>query len=186
MLRHGGAPIWTALTVKTGEITGISVPTGKYGPGPIRTLKNKIRSTWKNKKTKNTLHLNFQCAQFVAPTLNYVNATPPQNLVAFGWDVSACVYVYMCICVYVYMCICVYVYMCVSTCTCVYLCVYMYMRIPPQNLVARGWEVSACVYVYMCICVYMYMCICMCVHVHVYMCNIDTYCIPKSCSTQCS
>ena len=38
MLRHGGAPIWTALTVKTGEITGISVPTAKYGPGPIRTL----------------------------------------------------------------------------------------------------------------------------------------------------
>ena len=39
MLRHGGAPIWTALTVKTGEITGISFPTGKVGPGPIRTLK---------------------------------------------------------------------------------------------------------------------------------------------------
>ena len=39
MLRHGGAPIWTALTVETGEITGISVPTGKVGPGPIRSLK---------------------------------------------------------------------------------------------------------------------------------------------------
>ena len=39
MLRHGGAPIWTALTVKTGEITGISFPTAKVGPGPIRTLK---------------------------------------------------------------------------------------------------------------------------------------------------
>ena len=38
MLCHGGAPIWTALTVKTGEITGISFPTGKVGPGPIRTL----------------------------------------------------------------------------------------------------------------------------------------------------
>ena len=38
MLCHGGAPIWTALTVKTGEITGISIPTGKVGPGPIRTL----------------------------------------------------------------------------------------------------------------------------------------------------
>ena len=38
MLRHGGAPIWTALTVKTGEITGISFPTAKVGPGPIRTL----------------------------------------------------------------------------------------------------------------------------------------------------
>ena len=38
MLRHGGAPIWTALTVKTGEITGISIPTAKVGPGPIRTL----------------------------------------------------------------------------------------------------------------------------------------------------
>ena len=31
MLRHGGAPIWTALAVKTGEI---SFPTGKYGPDP--------------------------------------------------------------------------------------------------------------------------------------------------------
>ena len=39
MLRHGGAPIWTALTVETGEITGISFPTGKVGPGPIRTLR---------------------------------------------------------------------------------------------------------------------------------------------------
>ena len=38
MLCHGGAPIWTALTVKTGEITGISFSTGKVGPGPIRTL----------------------------------------------------------------------------------------------------------------------------------------------------
>jgi hypothetical protein len=40
MLCHGGAPIWTALTVETGEITGISFPTGKVGPGPIRTLIN--------------------------------------------------------------------------------------------------------------------------------------------------
>jgi len=40
MLCHGGAPIWTALTVKTGEITGISFSTGKVGPGPIRTLKH--------------------------------------------------------------------------------------------------------------------------------------------------
>ena len=39
MLCHGGAPIWTALTVKTGEITGISFPTGKVGPGPIRTVR---------------------------------------------------------------------------------------------------------------------------------------------------
>ena len=39
MLCHGGAPIWTALTVKTGEITGISFSTGKVGPGPIRTLR---------------------------------------------------------------------------------------------------------------------------------------------------
>ena len=36
----GGAPIWTALTVETGEITGISFPTAKVGPGPIRTLIN--------------------------------------------------------------------------------------------------------------------------------------------------
>jgi len=42
MLRHGGVPIWTALTVKTGEITGISFPTGKVGPGPIRTLNEEI------------------------------------------------------------------------------------------------------------------------------------------------
>jgi hypothetical protein len=33
---NGGAPIWTALAVKTGEITGISFPTGKVGR--IRTL----------------------------------------------------------------------------------------------------------------------------------------------------
>ena len=39
MLCHGGAPIWTALTVETGEITGISFPTAKVGPGPIRTLR---------------------------------------------------------------------------------------------------------------------------------------------------
>ena len=38
MLRHGGAPIWTGLTVKTGEITGIFCSIGKYGPRPIRTL----------------------------------------------------------------------------------------------------------------------------------------------------
>ena len=47
MLRHGGATIWTALTVKTGEITGISIPTAKVGPGPIRTLTEsleKVRS----------------------------------------------------------------------------------------------------------------------------------------------
>jgi len=25
MLRHGGAPIWTALSVKTGEITGTGI-----------------------------------------------------------------------------------------------------------------------------------------------------------------
>ena len=42
MLCHGGAPIWTALTVKTGEITGISFSTGKVGPGPIRTLSPEI------------------------------------------------------------------------------------------------------------------------------------------------
>ena len=53
MLRHGGAPIWTALTVKIVQITGISVPTGKVGPGPIRTLRGHPvygRKTFSGKK----------------------------------------------------------------------------------------------------------------------------------------
>ena len=74
MLCHGGAPIWTALTVETGEITGISIPTGKVGTGPIRTLNCSINRRQNSLSLKTNCFVSSQlCAQLRvlihAPTL---------------------------------------------------------------------------------------------------------------------